>query len=151
MSSCFEVAHECVLNMSLSLTFFYMHNYHFPIFFDRVGLTPYELRNMNITSKWPWFVRVQCSLRPCCMHSLAKRERWVTDELLKPTWAGLKIFSLPGWMSGELYCHTPGIPVGVSVCVHKNFHFGYNFWISINKAFIFHMCISCEQTFPDVP
>ena len=49
----------------------------------------------------------------------------------------------------ESYCRTPG--VGVRVRVHKNFNIAYNSWITIGKAFIFHMCIPCDKTFPLVP
>ena len=49
----------------------------------------------------------------------------------------------------ESYCRTPG--VGVGVRVHKNFNLAYNSWTTIGRAFIFHMCIPCDKTFPWVP
>ena len=53
----------------------------------------------------------------------------------------------------ESYCRTPG--VGVRVCVrvrvHKNFNLAYNSWTTIGRAFIFHMCIPRDKTFPWVP
>ena len=47
----------------------------------------------------------------------------------------------------ESYCRTPG----VGVRVHKNFNLAYNSWTIIGRAFIFHMCIPCDKTFPWVP
>ena len=58
------------------------------------------------------------------------------------------IFSSPGWMSGELLSY-PRFSVGVRV--HKNFNLAYNSWTIIGRAFIFHMCIPCDKTFPWVP
>ena len=49
----------------------------------------------------------------------------------------------------ESYCHTPG--VGVRVPMHKNFNLAYNSWTNIGRAFIFHMCIPPDKTFPWVP
>ena len=49
----------------------------------------------------------------------------------------------------ESYCRTPS--VGVGVHVHKNFNLAYNSWTTIGRAFIFHMCISYDKTFPWVP
>ena len=51
----------------------------------------------------------------------------------------------------ESYCRTPGVGVGVGVRVHKNFNLAYNSWTTIGRAFIFHMCIPCDKTFPWVP
>ena len=51
----------------------------------------------------------------------------------------------------ESYCRTPGVGVGVRVRVHKNFNLAYNSWTTIGRAFIFHMCIPCDKTFPWVP
>ena len=47
----------------------------------------------------------------------------------------------------ESYCRTPG----VGVRVHKNFNLAYNSWTTIDRAFIFHMCIPCDKTFPWIP
>ena len=47
----------------------------------------------------------------------------------------------------ESYCCTPC----VSVRVHKNSNLAYNSWPTIGRAFIFHMCIPCDKTFPWVP
>ena len=44
----------------------------------------------------------------------------------------------------ESYCRTPGVGV-----VHKNFNLAS--WTTIGRAFIFHMCIPCDKTFPWVP
>ena len=49
----------------------------------------------------------------------------------------------------ESYCRTPGVDVGVRM--HKNFNLAYNSWTTIGRAFIFHMCIPCDKTFPWVP
>ena len=46
----------------------------------------------------------------------------------------------------ESYCRTPG----VGVHVYKNFNLAYNSWTTIGRAFIFHMCIPCDKTFPNV-
>ena len=43
------------------------------------------------------------------------------------------------------------LSVTLSVCVKKNFNLGHNFWTVIGTAFIFHMCIPCDKTFPLVP
>ena len=43
----------------------------------------------------------------------------------------------------ESYCRT--------VSVHKNFNLAYNSWTTLGRAFIFHMCIPCDKTFPRVP
>ena len=53
----------------------------------------------------------------------------------------------------ESYCRTPGVGVGVGVGVrvHKNFNLAYNSLTTIGRAFIFHMCIPCDKTFPWVP
>ena len=53
----------------------------------------------------------------------------------------------------ESYCRTPGVGVGVRVRVrvHKNFNLAYNSWTTIGRAFISHMCIPCDKTFPWVP
>ena len=51
----------------------------------------------------------------------------------------------------ESYCRTPGVGVGVGVHVHKNFNLAYNSWTTIDRAFIFHMCIPCDKTFPWIP
>ena len=53
--------------------------------------------------------------------------------------------------SSESYFRTPC--VGVGVCVHKNFNLAYNSWTTctIDRAFIFHMCIPCDKTFQWVP
>ena len=51
----------------------------------------------------------------------------------------------------ESYCRTPGVGVGVGVRVYKNFNLAHNSWTTIGKAFIFHMCIPCDKTFPWVP
>ena len=51
----------------------------------------------------------------------------------------------------ESYCRTPGVGVGVGVRVHKNFNLAYNSWTTIGRAFIFHMYIPCDKTFPWVP
>ena len=55
----------------------------------------------------------------------------------------------------ESYCRTPGVGVGVGVDVgvrvYKNFNLAYNSWTTIDRAFIFHMCIPCDKTFPWVP
>ena len=51
----------------------------------------------------------------------------------------------------ESYCRTPGVGVGVRVRVHKNFNLAYNSWTTIGRAFIFHMCIPCDKTFPWIP
>ena len=48
----------------------------------------------------------------------------------------------------ESYCRTPGVGVGVGVRVYKNFNLAYNSWTTIDRAFIFHMCIPCDKTFP---
>ena len=45
----------------------------------------------------------------------------------------------------ESYCRTPG--VGLGVRMHKNFNLAYNS-TTIGRAFIFHMCIPCDKTFP---
>ena len=47
----------------------------------------------------------------------------------------------------ESYCCTVG------VCVHKNFNLDYNLLTTIGsyRAFIFHMCVPCDKTFPWVP
>ena len=44
----------------------------------------------------------------------------------------------------ESYCRT----VGVHVRVHENFNLAYNSWTTIGRAFIFHMCIPLDKTFP---
>ena len=41
--------------------------------------------------------------------------------------------------------------VGFRVRVHKIFNLAYNSWTTIGRAFIFHMCIPCDKTFPWVP
>ena len=51
----------------------------------------------------------------------------------------------------ESYCRTPGVGVGVGVRVHKNFNLAYNSSTTIDRAFIFHMCIPCDKTFPWIP
>ena len=51
----------------------------------------------------------------------------------------------------ESYCRTVSVGVSVSVRVHKNFNLAYNSWTTIGRAFIFHMCIPCDKTFPWVP
>ena len=38
-----------------------------------------------------------------------------------------------------------------SVCPTENFNRGHNFWMTQHRASIFHMCISCDKTFPSVP
>ena len=48
----------------------------------------------------------------------------------------------------ESYCRTPGVGVGVGVRVYKNFNLAHNSWTTIGRAFIFHMCIPCDKTFP---
>ena len=47
----------------------------------------------------------------------------------------------------ESYCRTPS----VGVRVHKNFNLAYISWTTIGRAFIFHMCIPCDKTFPRLP
>ena len=54
-------------------------------------------------------------------------------------------FSSAGRKSGEI-CHTFGVRVPVRL--HKNFNIAYNSWTAIGKAFIFHLCIPCDKTFP---
>ena len=56
----------------------------------------------------------------------------------------LNIFSSPGQMFGELLSY-PGMRM------HKHFNLAYNSWTTIDRAFIFHMCIPCDKTFPWVP
>ena len=53
----------------------------------------------------------------------------------------------------ESYCRTPGVGVGVGVGVrvYKNFNLAHNSWTALGRAFIFHMCIPCDKTFPWVP
>ena len=42
----------------------------------------------------------------------------------------------------ESYCRTPGVGV------HKSFNLAYNSWTTTGTAFIFHICIPCDKTFP---
>ena len=49
----------------------------------------------------------------------------------------------------ESYCHTVG--VRVHVCVKNNFNLAHNSRTTIGRAFIFHMYIPCDKTFPWVP
>ena len=51
----------------------------------------------------------------------------------------------------QSYCRTPGVGFSVRVRLHKNFNLAYNSLTIIGRAFIFHMCIPCDKTFPWVP
>ena len=58
----------------------------------------------------------------------------------------------------ESYWRTPGVGVSVRVSVRvrvrvhkKNFNLAYNAWTTIGRAFLFHMCIPSDKTFPWVP
>ena len=51
----------------------------------------------------------------------------------------------------ESYCRNPGVGIRVRVRMHKNFNVAYNSWTIIGRAFIFHMCIPFDKTFPLVP
>ena len=47
-----------------------------------------------------------------------------------------------------------GLSVCLTVCLFvrgKNFNIGHNFWTVSDRAFIFHMCIPCDKTFPLIP
>ena len=46
------------------------------------------------------------------------------------------------------------LSICLSVCLSvKKTHFNldYNFWTFRDSAFVFHMCIACDSTFPSVP
>ena len=49
---------------------------------------------------------------------------------------------------GTLNLIRPSVPL--SVC-HKNFNLGHNFCTITDRALIFGMCVTCDNTFPVVP
>ena len=73
--------------------------------------------------------------------------------LLFPTFSYFSYFLARRDECPESYCRTLGVAVGVGVRVrvYKNFNLAHNSWTNIGRAFIFHMCIPCDKTFPWVP
>ena len=63
------------------------------------------------------------------------------------------VFSSPGRMSGELlsYPRRRRWRWRARARAQNNFNLAYNSWTTIGRAFIFHMCIPCDKTFPWVP
>ena len=71
---------------------------------------------------------------------------WLLDHFLNFKFSGTNV-----WRAIVIPQASTSGMIRVCVRVHKNFNLAYNTWTTIGGAFIFHMCIPCDKTFPWVP